>query len=98
MRQALHALIVATIALAVLASAARAETLGQATGTNQESLRATPSREGAIRACVKNDHQYLVTDGPYDPGSGEDWFKVTSPSTGSAGCSQSTSTTKSARQ
>lgn len=47
------------------------------------SLRATPSREAAIRACVKNNHQYMVTDGPFDPGTGEDWFKVTSPSTGS---------------
>ena len=180
MRQVLHALIVATIALAVLASAARAEMLGRNAGASQEgqqrnglyatvvreygaairvgpssdspimfstgcgdiwpvleaaggwvkvstdagsgwigggrvvvsiatafadcsvarfiyptsyvttyvetgclSLRATPSREGAIRACVKNDHQYLVVDGPYDPGAGEDWFKVTSPSTGS---------------
>ena len=46
------------------------------------SLRATPSREGTVVACVKNEHRYLVVDGPYDPGTGEDWFKVTSPSTG----------------
>lgn len=47
------------------------------------SLRATPSREGAILACVQNGHRYLVVDGPYDPGTGEDWFKVTSGATGS---------------
>jgi hypothetical protein len=46
------------------------------------SLRATPSRDGAILACVKNDHNYRVIDGPVDAGTGEDWFKVTSASTG----------------
>ena len=47
------------------------------------SLRATPSREGKILACVDNGHDYLVIDGPVDRGTGEDWFKVTSRSTGS---------------
>lgn len=179
MRQVVHALIVATIALAVLASAARAETLGRAGAAADErqqrqmyatvvrdygaairvapssdapimfntgcgdiwpvlttsggwvkistdvgsgwiggsrvvvstspasvecvdarfiaptqyvktyvasgclSLRATASPEAAILACVKNEHRYLVVDGPYDPGTGEEWFKVTSSSTGS---------------
>ena len=27
--------------------------------------------------------RYAVLDGPFDPGSGDDWFRVTSPSTGS---------------
>lgn len=47
------------------------------------SLRDQPSRQAAILACVPNGHVYLVTDGPFDPGTGEDWFEVYSPSTGS---------------
>ena len=46
------------------------------------SLRAEPSREGRILACVPNGHIYLVTNGPLDPGTGEDWFEVYSPRTG----------------
>ena len=45
-------------------------------------LRAAPSREAAIQACVSNGHRCLVVDGPFDPGTGEDWFRVSSPSTG----------------
>lgn len=47
------------------------------------SLRDRPSREAAILDCVSNGHLYLVTDGPFDPGTGEDWFEVYSPATGS---------------
>ncbi|MGE3272547.1 MAG: SH3 domain-containing protein, partial [Chloroflexota bacterium] len=46
------------------------------------SLRATPSREARMLACVPNGTEYLVSDGPYDPGTGEDWFLVYSPETG----------------
>lgn len=46
------------------------------------SLRAQPSRQAAILACVPNGHTYLVTNGPFDPGTGEDWFEVYSRATG----------------
>jgi hypothetical protein len=46
------------------------------------SLRARPSREAATLACVDSGHEYIVVDGPFDPGTGEDWLKVTSPCTG----------------
>jgi hypothetical protein len=46
------------------------------------SLRATASREARILACVNNGHDYQIVDGPYDPGTGEDWFAVYSASTG----------------
>jgi hypothetical protein len=46
------------------------------------SLRARPSRDAATLACVDSGHEYTVVDGPFDPGAGEDWFRVTSPSTG----------------
>ena len=31
---------------------------------------------------MANGHDYTVIDGPFDPGTGEDWFKVTSLTTG----------------
>ena len=46
------------------------------------SLRGRPSAEAPVLSCVDNGHVYTVLDGPFDPGSGDDWFKVTSPSTG----------------
>jgi hypothetical protein len=46
------------------------------------SLRQRPSPESSSLACVGNGHQFTVVDGPFDPGSGDDWFKVTSPTTG----------------
>lgn len=45
-------------------------------------VRSRPSRETSSIACVSNGHIFTVVDGPFDPGTGEDWFKVTSPSTG----------------
>ncbi len=47
------------------------------------SLRARPSREATVLDCVSNGHLYTIVDGPTDAGTGEDWFRVTSPSTGS---------------
>jgi hypothetical protein len=46
------------------------------------SLRASASREARMLACVKNGHEYHILDGPFDPGTGEDWFEVYSASTG----------------
>jgi len=46
------------------------------------SLRARPSREAAMLGCVENGHMYTIIDGPFDPGTGEDWIRVSSPSTG----------------
>jgi len=46
------------------------------------SLRATPSRSAAILTCVSNGHAYAIVNGPFDPGTGEDWFEVYSRSTG----------------
>ena len=46
-------------------------------------VRVRPSAEAASLDCVTNGHLYAVLDGPFDPGSGDDWFRVTSPSTGS---------------
>jgi hypothetical protein len=45
-------------------------------------LRSRPSTEAAELACVGNGHIYAVVDGPFDPGADQDWFKVTSPTTG----------------
>lgn len=45
-------------------------------------LRSRPSFEAASLACVETGHTYAVLDGPFDPGSGDDWFRVTSPTTG----------------
>jgi hypothetical protein len=46
------------------------------------SLRVQPSRNAAYHHCVSNHHDYVVTNGPIEV-AGEDWFGVTSPSTGS---------------
>ena len=46
------------------------------------SLRTRPSREANVLDCVNNGHVYSVVDGPFDPGTGEDWIKVTSANTG----------------
>jgi hypothetical protein len=45
------------------------------------SLRVTPSRNAVYHYCVANYHNYVVTNGPIEV-AGEDWFQVTSPSTG----------------
>jgi hypothetical protein len=45
-------------------------------------LRSRPSREAAVLDCVYNGHTYMIVDGPFEPGTGEDWIKVTSPTTG----------------
>jgi hypothetical protein len=47
------------------------------------SLRSRPSSDAPILACVDNGHVYTVIDGPVDPGSGDDWIRVSSRSTGS---------------
>ena len=46
------------------------------------SLRSRPDADAPILSCVGNGHDYAVLDGPFDPGSGDDWFRVTSPGTG----------------
>jgi hypothetical protein len=46
-------------------------------------LRSRPGDDAPALDCVDNGHVYTVLDGPFDPGSGEDWFRVSSPSTGS---------------
>jgi hypothetical protein len=46
------------------------------------SLRSRPSPEAAELACVGNGHVYAMVDGPFDPGAGGDWFRVSSPTTG----------------
>jgi hypothetical protein len=46
-------------------------------------LRTRPSDEAPSLDCVEDGHVYAVLDGPFDPGTGEDWFRVSSPSTGS---------------
>jgi hypothetical protein len=51
--------------------------------TGCSSLRNRPSAESPILSCVGNGHMYAVLDGPFDPGTGDDWFRVSSPSTGS---------------
>jgi hypothetical protein len=45
-------------------------------------LQPRPSLDDADLACVGNGHVFSVVDGPVDPGTGEDWFKVSSPTTG----------------
>jgi hypothetical protein len=45
-------------------------------------LQARPSHDAVALDCVENGHRFTVVDGPFDPGTGEDWFKVTSPPTG----------------
>jgi hypothetical protein len=46
------------------------------------SLRVSPSRQAAYYHCVANFHAYTVINGPIAV-AGEDWFAVTSSSTGS---------------
>jgi hypothetical protein len=46
------------------------------------SLQSRPTDEASTISCVGNGHVYSVVDGPFDPGTGQDWFKVTSPTTG----------------
>ncbi|HVC82097.1 MAG TPA: SH3 domain-containing protein [Chloroflexota bacterium] len=45
------------------------------------SLRVSPSRIAVYHSCVRNFHDYTVTNGPIAV-AGEDWFGVTSTSTG----------------
>jgi len=46
------------------------------------SLRNEPSEDARMLSCVKNGHEYTIWNGPFDPGTGDDWFFVYSPSTG----------------
>ena len=46
-------------------------------------LRIRPADDAPSVSCVENGHLYAVIDGPFDPGSGDDWFRVSSPGTGS---------------
>ncbi len=46
------------------------------------SLRTYASRQAPYHYCVKNFHDYTAINGPISVGS-DDWFEVTSPSTGS---------------
>lgn len=46
------------------------------------SLRTAASRRAAYRYCVRNFHDYTVLNGPIEV-AGEDWFQVSSRSTGS---------------
>ena len=46
------------------------------------SLRTAPSRIASYGYCVRNFHDYMVTNGPIEV-AGEDWFGVTSRTTGS---------------
>jgi hypothetical protein len=46
------------------------------------SLKTRPSPDADELACVGNSHIFSIVDGPFDPGTGEDWFKVTSNTTG----------------
>jgi hypothetical protein len=45
-------------------------------------LRVRPSEDADEIACVGNGHIFSMVDGPFDPGSGGDWFRVSSPTTG----------------
>jgi hypothetical protein len=47
------------------------------------SLRARPAADAPILGCVGTGHTYTVLDGPFDSGEGDDWFRVSSPETGS---------------
>lgn len=49
------------------------------------SLRTDPSRDAAFTHCVSNGHVYTLVNGPLAV-DGEDWFEVTSPSTGAGWC------------
>jgi len=45
-------------------------------------LRPRPSSEAPAIACVANGHDYTVLDGPLEANPGEDWFRVSSATTG----------------
>ena len=45
-------------------------------------MRSRPGDDASALDCVENGHLYAVLDGPFDPGSGDDWFRVSSPGTG----------------
>jgi hypothetical protein len=45
-------------------------------------LRSRPSSEATSVNCVPNGHTYTVLDGPLEADPGEDWFRVSSPTTG----------------
>jgi hypothetical protein len=47
------------------------------------SLRNRPAADAPILDCVGAGHTYTVLDGPFDAGQGDDWFRVSSPETGS---------------
>jgi hypothetical protein len=47
-----------------------------------QGLRVRPSDDADEIACVGNGHIFSMVDGPFDPGTGGDWFKVSSPTTG----------------
>jgi hypothetical protein len=47
------------------------------------SLRNRPAADSPILDCVGTGHTYTVLDGPFDAGQGDDWFRVSSPDTGS---------------
>jgi hypothetical protein len=50
--------------------------------TGCQSLYHRPSAESPSVACVPSGHVYSVLDGPLDTGAGEEWFRVSSPTTG----------------
>jgi hypothetical protein len=45
-------------------------------------LRVRPSDDANEIACVGNGHIFSTVDGPFDTGTDGDWFKVSSPTTG----------------
>lgn len=47
-----------------------------------QSLYYHPSSEAPSVACVESGHAYTVLDGPLDTGAGQEWFRVSSPTTG----------------
>jgi hypothetical protein len=47
------------------------------------SLRNRPAADAPVLDCVGPGHTYTVLDGPFDAGQGDDWFRVSSPETGS---------------
>lgn len=57
------------------------DTVGTAVVNGCLSLRYSPSRDAGYDYCVGNGHLYTILNGPVDV-NGEDWFDVTSASTG----------------
>jgi hypothetical protein len=47
------------------------------------SLRSRPAADAPALDCVGTGHLYTVLDGPFGAGGGNDWFRVSSPGTGS---------------